>query len=161
MLPKIAFYPCCLHDFSEPMQILKELVDIIYFCDIHKYKEFDEFISMQSYLNPNVIFMHGDARKVIKDINQIDVLFYRRDSSGEGGSGLFVLGDSFLPFILERYNPNGGKIITDGSNSRGGIYKKMKRRSGFKKYGWHILLSNEQRFLKDHNLYTFDVLPQT
>lgn len=45
-------------------------------------------------------FIVGDVREVLPKLPSIDVLFYRRDSSGEGGSGVFVLGDSVLPSCL-------------------------------------------------------------
>ncbi|MCF7957952.1 MAG: hypothetical protein K9M57_05830 [Phycisphaerae bacterium] len=64
-----------------------------------------------------------------------------------------------MPNILETFNPKGGFIITDGSNSRGSNYKKMKRNSGLKKYGWHIQKVDEQPFENDYNLLVFSVLP--
>jgi hypothetical protein len=105
-------------------------------------------------------FFRGDVRKVINRVALIDLLFYRRDSGGgEGGSGVFVLGDSFLPKILEKFNPEGGLIITDGSNSRGGLFKKMTRASGLKKYGWHIQKTEDQPFVEGFNLIKLKVSP--
>jgi hypothetical protein len=39
-----------------------------------------------------------------------------------------------------------GLFITDGSNSRGGTFRKMKRNSGLIAFGKHITKRSEQRF---------------
>jgi hypothetical protein len=140
------------------MSIMKDYVDEIVFCDVRRTPL--GAISKHKGEHPTPTFIQGDARKVVTQIGSIDVLFYRRDSEGEGGSGLFVLGDSFLPHILEVFNPRGGFIITDGSNSRGGIFKKMKSAGGFSKYGWHIQRTEDQPFEEEYSLLMFSVLPQ-
>jgi hypothetical protein len=157
MQPKTAFYPCCAKDIVEPIQLLSKYIDQICFCDLgdsgkHLVKQNQDKI-------PKPYYLQGDARGLVKTIKQIDVLFYRRDSAGEGGSALFVLGDSFLPFALEKFNPAGGFVITDGSNARGSIYKRMKRNSGYDGYGWHIQKANEQPFENEHDLLIFTVTP--
>lgn len=157
MQPKKAFYPCCSLDIEEPMSILAGLVDEIYFCDIKTTPS--KIIKQHKESDPKTIFLYGDAREQITQLENIDILFYRRDSEGEGGSRLFVLGDSFLPHILNKFNPTGGFIITDGSNSRGGIFKKMMRKSGLRKYGWHIHQVEQQPLHEEHGLFMFKVEP--
>jgi len=139
------------------MSILKDYVDEICFCDIKSTPS--TLIFKKRLEHPTPRFKQGDARDVITQIGKIDVLFYRKDSNGEGGSRLFVLGDSFFPRILEMFNPQGGFIITDGSNSRGGIFRKMKSTSGLDKCGWHIHKMQEQPFEQDCGLWVFSVVP--
>jgi len=90
----------------------------------------------------------------------IDVLFYRRDSAGgEGGSGLFVLGDVFLRPFLEKFSTDGGLIITDGSNSRGGNFEKMTRSSGLSKFSREFKAAKAQPLLEQHRLWVIEVGP--
>ena len=92
-------------------------------------------------------------------LDTIDVLFYRRDSEGEGGSGLFVLGDVFLRPLLKRFAPKGGLIVTDGSNSRGSNFERMVRSTGLVKHGWRFSASPYQPFRPQHGLWRLSVLP--
>lgn len=158
---RIAFYPCCATDVLEPLSILAGIADEVIFCDINRHllpkwkvREQERAVSQ-----PQATFMIADTRDVVQKIPPIDVLFYRRDGSGEGGSGVFVLGDSFLPFILERFNPVGGLIITDGSNSRGGNFKRMTRPNGMKKHGWSFSARIEQPFQEKFGLWVISVEP--
>lgn len=155
-----AFYPCCANDISEPCELLRDIVENIYFCDplinTDKTENFDH-----SSTSPVKILLPFKAEDVLEKIPNIDVLFYRRDGASEGGSGLFVLGDSFLPQILSKFNSNGGLIITDGSNSRGNIYRTMKRANGLFKERFQISLSDKFPFLRDQRLDVFDVTPAT
>jgi hypothetical protein len=105
-------------------------------------------------------FLSTDVQTALEGVERIDVLFYRRDSEGEGGSGIFVLGDSFLPRLLRRFPVQGGYLITDGSNSRGSNFKRMTRSSGLTKHGWHVIEATEQPFLAEHGLYVVSVVPQ-
>jgi hypothetical protein len=89
--------------------------------------------------------MMGDAREVIQRLDTINVLFYRRDSDGEGGSGIYVLGDGYMKQLLPHLPSNGGLIITDGSNQRGRWFDKMTRKNGFSKYGWQFAPAVDQR----------------
>jgi hypothetical protein len=84
---------------------------------------------------------------------------YRRDSDGEGGSGIFVLGDSVLPLILKRFPSEGGLIISDGSNSRGGNFRKMKRHSRLHKHGWNFVKLADQPLVDTHGLWFISVTP--
>lgn len=137
------------------MQLLYGYVEQVHFCD--KGDVGKDLVEKNRTHIPQPFYLQGDAREVIKTVEQIDVLFYRRDSDGEGGSGLYVLGDSFFPQILRKFNPNGGFIITDGSNSRGSIYKRMRRNSGYSGYGWYIRRTAEQPFKDKHGLLLFAV----
>jgi hypothetical protein len=143
---RVAFYPCCATDLLEPLSILEGLADEVVFCDINrrllprwKAREQERAVS-----ELQATFMIADARDAVQELPIIDVRFYRRDGTGEGGSGIFVLGDSFLPFILERFNPVGGLIITDGSNSRDGNFKKMIGQNGLEKHGWSFSARGRQ-----------------
>lgn len=86
----------------------------------------------------------GPAQDVLNRLQRIDVLFYRCDSDGEGGSGIKVLGSLFLQSVLDRMPLDGGLIITDGSKSRQSNFEKMIRRSGLNKFGWRLQLHPEQ-----------------
>ena len=108
---------------------------------------------------PVARFIVGDVREVLPNLSTIDVLFYRRDSDGEGGSDVFVLGDSILPLILNRFPSAGGLIISDGSNSRGGNFRKMKRQSGLRKHGWNFVRLTDQPLADTHGLWVTSVTP--
>ena len=161
MPPKVAFYPCCYLDLLRPLEILTPYVDEIIFCDknISIAAKQQIMIAQRPNLVPRARIQCGDARDLVKEIERIDVLFYRRDGVGEGGSGLFVLGDSFLPAILARFPVHGGLIITDGSNSRGSNFKRMMRMSGMDKHGWRFEAQVEQPLLASDGLYFIHVKP--
>ncbi len=146
--PKIAFYPCCGSDTLEPAFLLGSLVDRFIFCDIKK--------SKLDTIGDNNVFIEGDAYDALINIKYIDVLFYRRDSKGEGGSGVFVLGDRFLSALVSKFPPEGGMIVTDGSNSRGGNFKRMIRKNGLYKFGNFFCLYSEQ-FLEPYDLKIISV----
>jgi hypothetical protein len=157
---KIAFYPCCGRDFDEPTVLLAGIVDEIIFCDIDRRvrRVWNDRKQVDDASLPRTTLRINDLRDEIKIIPVIDILFYRRDSAGgEGGSGVFVLGDSVLPFILEKFNPAGGWIITDGSNSRGSNFKRMKRKSGLIKHGCRFSAPDDQPFLDEYGLRMISV----
>lgn len=162
MLHKVAFYPCCCRDVVVPVDLVQPYADRIVFCDIDERLE-PEWRAQEPRLSCGVEteFRIDDARKVIESLQQIDVLFYRRDSAGEGGSALFVLGDSVLPSILAKFPSHGGLIITDGSNSRGSNFKRMIRFSGLRKHGWRFGLAENQPLLESHGLHIIRVEPDT
>lgn len=158
---RVAFYPCCHEDIEKPRLLLAGIVDEIIFCDTNTFlperwarREQSEGPSL-----PKTTLRLNDLRDEVNHIPVIDVLFYRRDSPGEGGSGVYVLGDSVLPSILRRMNPSGGLIITDGSNSRGSNFKRMKRRSGLIKHGCRFGAPEEQPFLEKYKLWKIRVTP--
>lgn len=163
MSPRVAFYPCCRLDILRPLEILKPYAEEVIFCDtdIHLAAEQQFLIAKRPNVAPRALVQYGDARDTVKDIDHVDVLFYRCDSAGEGGSGLFVLGDSFLPLVLARFPLNGGLIITDGSNSRGSNFKRMIRKSGLEKHGWRFETLAHQPLLTTDGLYCIQVIPIT
>jgi hypothetical protein len=142
----VAFYPCCRDDLIEPLTLLRPYADEAVFCDSDGRLEsrLRRLACASESGGPTALIRIGDARQVILTLSRINVLFYRRDSEGEGGSGLFVLGDSYLPLVLQRFPADGGLIITDGSNSRGSNFKRMVRPSGMTKHGWRFHRPPEQ-----------------
>ncbi|WP_059419173.1 hypothetical protein [Sulfuricella sp. T08] len=158
MRPRVAFYPCCHLDILEPLALLAPYVDEVIFCDINAALLSRWRKSIASLSGPpSASFLIGDVRQVISSVKEIDILFYRGDSPGEDGSGVFVLGDSFLPFILERFHADGGLIITDGSNSRGSNFERMIRPNGLAKHGWLFRKCSDQPFVEKHRLHVIDV----
>jgi len=143
---KLALYPCCSTDFAVPYEILSPLVDQIIFCD--KSKSAADIFNVQEALFPKATFWLKDAIDAIKEINQIDVFFYRNDSAGEGGSRLFFFGDSIFPILVEKFNPHGALIISDGSNARGANWRKIKRNNGAIKYSRQFRPALEQKYLQ-------------
>ena len=143
-MTKIAFYPCCATDFAEPYDILNSLVDHIIFCDISKSAKI--LFDSQESLYPKATFWLKDALEAIKEINQIDVFFYRSDSAGEGGSGLFFFGDNIFPLLVEKFNSKGALIISDGSNARGANWRKIKSNNGAIKYSRKFKPIMEQKY---------------
>jgi hypothetical protein len=159
---KTAFYPCCNRDILGPIHLLSGYVDKIIFCDINPRLKttWNRLLPNGAKRNlPMAEFIVGDAKEVCSQLSSVDVLFYRRDSTGEGGSALFVLGDMFLRPLLEHFPSNGGLIFTDGSNSRGGNFKRMIRRNGLVKHGWKFSTTPEQPYLDAHSLWKISVSP--
>jgi hypothetical protein len=139
---KIAVHPCCGSDFRRPLIILRKYVDHVIFCDIDQ-KRLDAFDLFRTKINyprkPTSEFYLGDAREFLKSIETLDVLYYTRDSEGEGGSGVFILGDRVLEWLVPKMTAT-GLIITDGSNSCGSNFERMIRPSGLNKHGRHFSL---------------------
>lgn len=152
---RIGFYPCCAHDIREPSVALAGLVDEIIFCDKSPYLHDDP---MLSDFGPRRKFWKMDIRDALEKISHIDVFFYRRDGTSEGGSGVFVLGRDIFPKVLSKMTAPHCLIVTDGSNSRGGTFRKMKRNSGLKSCGKHITKRPDQRF-QAMGVLEFDVKP--
>jgi hypothetical protein len=152
-----AFYPCCGSDVSEPRRLLAQYVDEIIFCDRRSFGAWsvqDDWPGLAA-----AHFMTGDARDVIGTLPPISLLFYRKDSTGEGGSGIFILGKQWLREILRHFPASGGLIITDGSNSGGGMFRKMTRPSGHTKsaWGWKFHPAPDQELLHSHRLHKIEV----
>jgi hypothetical protein len=159
----LAFYPCCSKDIEEPLELLRDFAEEVVFCDMNaslrrRWKEIATRVTGREL--PKASFLLQDARTAVDKIERIDVLFYRRDSGGEGGSGIFVLGDSFLPRLLRRFPGQGGYLISDGSNSRGSNFERMTRPLGLTKHGWHFQKAAEQPFLTAHGLHVVSVIRQ-
>ncbi len=150
---KTAFYPCSNSDFLRPSEILSKYVDEVVFCDPDLSLKTEFMSSMSSWGKrlPAARLISDDARRGIQTLERIDVLFYRRDSTGEGGSNVLVLAKPFLPTVLEKMPSKGGLIITDGSNRGNHYYRKTFRIQGVKKFGYHLqaLPETEQPFAKE------------
>ena len=156
-LHRIAFYPCCAGDVTEPRQLLTNLVDEIIYCDQRKSKSWSQVD--RTIDHPIASFVQEDARTLIEKLPTIQVMFYRRDSAGEGGSNLFILGKSMLSKIITHFPESGGLIVTDGSNTGSGIFKKMIRRDGYSRKDWHCHFQPraDQPWLQSHGLYIIEV----
>lgn len=159
-ITKIAFYPCSNNDLLRPLELLNNYVNEVIFCDPSPRlkTEFTSLMSQRSKQLPNARLISDDARRGVKALERIDVLFYRRDSMGEGGSGVLVLAKPFLLTVLERMPSESGLIITDGSNHGNHYYQKAFRPQGVNKFGYHIcaLPESEQPF-KEENLHVIKV----
>lgn len=158
---KTAFYPCCETDVVVPVTLMRGYVDRIVFCDIrerlHEWKRRQPREIKEG--DPASKFVVGDAREVLLQFPVIDVLYYRRDSDGDGGSNLYVLGDVFLRPLMSRFSKYGGYIFTDGSNSRGSNFKRMIRKSGMEKFDRRFSATTEQPYLDDYGLWRIKVSP--
>ena len=156
-MKRVGFYPCCANDIREPSIALTGLVDEIVYCD-KKWSLRDDPVLGNS--GPSRTFWRMDLRDALQKISQIDVFFYRRDGTSEGGSGVFVLGREVFPMVLSKMVADHCIIVTDGSNSRGGTFRKMQRNSGLISCGKHITKRSEQRF-QGMGVLEFDVKPAT
>lgn len=141
---RIAFYPCCASDIRQPASALTGIVDEIIYCDISRNLRDDPSLVERS--GPKKTFWRKDIQEALEQIPHIDVFFYRRDGTSEGGSGVYVLGKFIMPLILAKMTREPSLFVTDGSNSRGGTFRKMKRSSGLIACGKHITKRSEQRF---------------
>ncbi len=161
MQHRVAFYPCCHLDIKRPLELLDRYTDEVIFCDINAslLPRWKRIVSTETATEPRPSFLIGDVREAISRVAVINLLFYRRDSAGEGGSGVFVLGDSFLPHLLQRFPAEGGLIITDGSNSRGSNFERMIRPNGMCKHGWLFTKSSNQPYIESDRRYVVTVAP--
>jgi len=157
-MQRIAFYPCCGGDIKEPALALTGIVDEIVYCDVKPFV-IDEAL-LVGRNGPKQTFWEMDIRKALELIAYIDVFFYRRDGTGEGGSGIFVLGRDLMPMILEKMIRDRSLFITDGSNSRGGTFPKMQRNLGLSAWGKQITKRPLQRFAA-WGMLEFDVRETT
>ena len=154
---RIAFYPCCANDIAEPRRILRGIADEIVYCDLRKPRSLVTRSDHDTL--PIVTFLQADARLAINNLPSLHILFYRRDSGGEGGSGVFILGKRMLACIIQRFPDRGGLIITDGSNSGSRLFERMIRPEGYtsKTLGSHFEPAREQTFIQPYGLYTIKV----
>lgn len=152
-----AFYPCCADDTEEPRRLMAGIVEEIIYCDIRRPRGWRQPKPTDGL--PSVAFVQRSLIDYVDVLPLIDVLFYRRDSTGEGGSGLYILGKEWLPRILQHFPDEGGLIITDGSNSGSGIFRKMIRPSGYLRKGWGCQFwpSREQPWLISHGLHRIEM----
>jgi hypothetical protein len=143
--PRIGFYPCCAGDIEEPRRFLAPYVDEILFCDLKQSRAWNAVCNEPGL--PVATFLQGDARELIPTLPPICVLFYRNDSSGEGGSRLKIVGRVLLHKILTRFDRDGGWIFTDGANSDGGKhFEKLLGVDGYGKPSWGFHLRKVNGF---------------
>lgn len=114
---RTGFYPVCAGDHIEPLRLLKGHVDRLVFCDIRKlpmgrtsHREIMDAVHEEEL--PQPAFISGDALDTIAMLKPVDLFFIRRDTGGEGGSGLYLLGAERLPMVLDMIKP-GGTLVTD------------------------------------------------
>lgn len=156
-LRRRAFYPCCADDIEEPRHLLAGLVEEIIYCDRHRPLGFVQPEPIDGL--PSVSFVRRDLNDYVDLLPRIHVLFYRRDSTSEGGSGLFILGKDWLPRLLQHFPDEGGLIISDGSNQGNNIFSKMRRPGGYlrKAWGCQFWPSQEQPWLTTHKLHRIEM----
>lgn len=153
---RTAFYPCCGRDFEYPSRLLSGLVDRIVFCDIRP--QCAEYLTRYKGHIGNVAveFIAGDVREVVERMNNITVFFYRGDSRGEGGSGVYVLGKKFFD-SLAKHLVDGALIITDGSNSGDKLFQRMIRPEGYVRLSKHYSPKLGMPQPNEVGLYTIQV----
>lgn len=153
---KTAFYPCCGKDFEYPSRLLSGLVDRIVFCDIRP--QCAEYLThYKGHIGSVAVeFVVGDVREVIERMNNIAVFFYRGDSRGEGGSGVYILGKKFFD-ILAKHLIDSSLIITDGSNSGDKLFQRMIRPEGYVRFDKHYSLKSGVHQPNEKGLYTIQV----
>ena len=60
---------------------------------------------------PRATWVREGAFEALQELGEIDLLFYRRDSDGEGGSRIFVLGDVFMSSLLPHFYAGQGLVF--------------------------------------------------
>ena len=138
---KVAFYPCCGNDFYEPLNILAGQVSRVVFCDIDaaRHGHFNDF-KLSGKCPPSIeaSFLCLDAKEALDSFAQIDVFFYRCDSSGEGGSRVGVFSEDYFLKMVSKMPKDHGVIFTDGSNCWKNTFAKIIRQQGSRRFGWRI-----------------------
>jgi len=156
---RIALYPCCGTDFEIPSTLLSSYADTVIFCDTNKRnrKEFKDWYAARSSAPLiQTKFECVDVWDLLKTCSKLSVFFYRGDSSGEGGSGIPVFSNEFLEVLMAKFEDT-GYILSDGSNSVGGMFQAMKRRSGVDRFGFRFRPVAEQPMLENHGLFLIKV----
>ena len=117
---RTGFYPVSARDYLEPLQMLKGRIDHLLFCDIRcvpqgqrELRALREAAAKQGLPEPS--FFLGDALIAMECLRPVDLFFLRRDSGGEGGSALYLLGPERLPLVLNFVKPS-GLLVTDERN---------------------------------------------
>ena len=120
---RTGFYPVSARDYLEPLQMLKGRIDHLLFCDIRCVPQgrrellaLREAVARQGLPEPS--FFLGDALAALECQRPVDLFFLRRDSGGEGGSALYLLGPEKLPLVLNSVKPS-GLLVTDERNGFG------------------------------------------
>ncbi|MDE2662641.1 MAG: hypothetical protein OXI39_06510 [Gemmatimonadota bacterium] len=159
--------------------ILAPLVDRILYCDINEHLvPYWNRLKRTLPLAPEVEFKCCDARAALVGVPRISVAFHRGDSQGEGGSALSIFRGRLAGMILNRFPPEGGLYITDGSNlwpkqfkrlqRAGGVpihladgiaaigelgYEQLTRASGVTTHRWRLRPAPDQTLLESHGLW--------
>lgn len=153
---RTAFYPCCGKDIEYPSHLLAGLVDRIVFCDIRE-QCVKHLVRYDGHIGGVTLeFIAGDVQEVIERMNSIAVFFYRGDSRGEGGSGVYVLGKKFFDNLATRLI-DGALIITDGHNSGDELFQRMIRPEGYVRFGKHYSPKSGVHQPNEEGLYTIYV----
>jgi hypothetical protein len=100
--------------------MLKGRIDHLLFCDIRcvpqgwrELRVLRKAVAEHGLPEPS--FFLGDALTAMECLLPVDVFFLRRDSGGEGGSALNLLGTGRLPAVLNIVKPT-GLLVTDDRN---------------------------------------------
>jgi hypothetical protein len=122
MHKRVGFYPASANDHLEPLQLLKDWVDHLIFCDLNAIPNSKKYlnelrIKISNEKLPEASFFLGDALSIISCIQPVDVFFLRRDSAtvGEGGSALALLRSERIDLVLKIIKP-GGILVVDKPN---------------------------------------------
>jgi hypothetical protein len=156
---KIALYPCCGSDFDVPSILLAKYAELVLFCDVKasNLREYDQWSRQHARASPiETRFSRQSVWKLLATSPKLTTFFYRRDSSGEGGSGIQVFGDEFMSLLMSKFSSI-GYIISDGSNSVDGIFSQMLSMQGLERYGYIFSSSCEQPFLDEFKLHLIEV----
>jgi hypothetical protein len=158
---RTGFYPVCARDYVEPLRLLKGWIDELIFCDIMCMPKSSAALDELRHLAkeeklPNPSILTGDALVAMRVLKPVDLFFMRRDSDGEGGSELNLLGTGRLPDVVEMIQP-AGLLVTDRACGRGWFDDFEKgRRNPYRVKNREIHLSIEQPW-REHGLLSFVV----
>jgi len=131
------------------------------FCDLKlvpsnrlEIQELRKKIELQSL--PEASFLLGDALSALEFIKPVDVFFLRRDSNGEGGSGLHLLHADRIRLVLDVIK-SGGLLITDKANGFLWLTRMLSGKSPNYPVGDRNLFLSSTQPWSDHNLYSVTV----
>lgn len=143
-----AIYPCCANDYAEPLETLDGLVENIVFCDLRP-----PSIKRPTPQKSKMFFFKSDFEVLLEEITNINILYYRRDGCGEGGSCLPVMGE-LLYKILPKMQSN-SLIITDGSNADKELWHRLSNKGTAVFAGWNLTVEKVKdglTYIKVNNL---------
>ncbi|MGJ8643332.1 MAG: hypothetical protein ACSHX9_08000 [Luteolibacter sp.] len=159
---RIGFYPVSARDYLEPLQMLKGWVDHLIFCDIRwtprNNRELSELRkAVKNNGLPEPSFFLGDALNAMDSLRPVDLFFLRRDSDGEGGSELNLLGPDKLSIALNLIKPS-GLLVTDVKNGRDWFSDFMDGKIEILRAGNREIRLAEIQPWKEHELQAFRVV---
>ena len=147
---RVGFYPCCANDVREPVEILAGQVDHIIFCDRSAQDGWNGFRHSENFVHskfPSFEFRVGPWRKVVSKIDPFDLLFYRRDSEGEGGSGDSAISTDALQLLFGHMS-DPCWIITDGKYDPDCLVESVVQRSRAVSAGRMLKLESDKSLTK-------------